>query len=185
MEANKTETEQKKDVPVKKENKFLKFIFRHKIIVILLLVLIGVFIWGTLKIGRMERDFVMQKDQIVHDYELRMDSLNLTKMELVSSVFSWAIRSEMTRENMEQVNQFFLNFIKVPNVEKVQLISYNNSSVLISTDKKDEGQVVTDNTILQSDTIRSYKTDSTHSKIITPIMGLNNRIATLVIEIKK
>ncbi len=168
----------------KKENKFLNFILRNKIVVILILLLFGVFFWALIKMHYMEKDFNTQKSEIINKYELKFDSLNVAKMELVSTVFSWAIRSELSRENMEQVNQFFLNFIKVPDVEKVQLVNYDSSKILISTDKKDEGQAITDPKLFVSDTLRYYKTDSGHIKYITPIMGLNKRIGSLVIDIK-
>lgn len=168
----------------KKENKFLKFILQNKVIVILILLLFGVFFWALIKMHYMEKDFKMQQSEMVNKYELKFDSLNVAKMELVSTVFSWAIRSELSRENMEQVNEFFLNFIKVPDVEKVQLVSYDSSKILISTDKKDEGQAITDRKLFASDTLHYYRTDASHIQYITPIMGLNKRIGSLVIDIK-
>ncbi len=183
METKPTDTEKPKG-ELKKENKFLKFLLRNKIVVILILLLFGVFFWAIIRMQLMEKDFKMQKTEIVNKYELKIDSINMAKMELVSTVFSWAIRSELTRENMEQVNEFFLNFVKVPDVEKVQLVNYDSSKILISTDKKDEGQAITDHTLFESDTLRFYTTDSGEVKYITPIMGLNKRIATLVIYIK-
>ncbi len=183
METQPTDTEKPKE-ELKKERKFLKFLLRNKIVVILILLLFGVFFWALIKINVMEKDFKIQKNEIVNKYEFRIDSINLAKMELVSTVFSWAIRSELSRENMEQVNEFFLNFIKVPDVEKVQLVNYDSSKILISTDKKDEGEAITDRKLFASDTIQYFKTDSDHVKYITPIMGLNKRIGSLVIEIK-
>ena len=183
MEIQPTDTEKPKE-ELKEERKFLKFLLRNKIVVILILLLFGVFFWAFIKMNLMERDFKIQKSVIVNTYELRIDSINLAKMELVSTVFSWAIRSELTRENMEQINEFFLNFIKVPDVEKVQLLNYDNSKILISTDKKDEGEAITNRKLFASDTLQYFKTDSDHVTYITPIMGLNKRIGSLVIKIK-
>ena len=111
-----------------------------------------------------------------------MDSLKVANYKLTSKVFSWAIRSEMLRNNNEQVDQFFLSFIKDPNVKKIQLINPDNAVVILSTDKKDEGQKIDIQKIYQTDSLTVVREDDI-LKIYNPIMGLNKKIGLLVIEI--
>ena len=168
----------------KKESKILTFLKKHWFVFFLIVVIIILLLWAVIKIQIVEKRSVTEKAQLVNFYELRMDSLHLSNMELTSKVFSWAIRSEMTRQNMEQVNQFFSGFVKEPNIIKVQLIDPVTGTVLVSSDKKDEGTIIEDTTILQAEKpVRII--GETGDIIINPVMGLDTRIGVLVIEIEK
>lgn len=169
---------------VKKESKVLTFVKKHKFVFFLIVLIIILLLWAVIKIQIVEKRFLKEKEQLVNLYEQRMDSLNLSNMELTSKVFSWAIRSEMTRQNMEQVNQFFSAFVKEPNIRKVQLIDPVTGTVLLSSDKKDEGTINENATILQAEKpVRII--GETGDVIINPVMGLDTRIGVLVIEIEK
>jgi len=136
---------------VKKEGKVMIFVKKHRLVFSLIAVIIIILLWAFVKMKIVEKRLSNEKEQLVNLYEQRMDSLNLSNMELTSKVFSWAIRSEMTRQNMEQVNQFFSGFVKEPNIRKVQLIDPVTGKVLLSSDKKDEGTIVEDPIILQAE----------------------------------
>lgn len=168
----------------KKESKILTFLKKHKFVFSLIVLIIVILLWALIKIQMVEKRSLKEKEQLVNLYELRMDSLHLSNMELTSKVFSWAIRSEMTRQNMEQVNQFFSGFVKEPNIIKVQLIDPVTGTVLLSSDKKDEGTIIEDPIILQAEkSVRII--GETGDIIINPVMGLDTRIGVLVIEIDK
>lgn len=167
----------------KKESKILTFLKKHWFVFFLIVVIIILLLWAVIKIQIIENRSLKEKEQLVNLYELRMDSLHLSNMELTSKVFSWAIRSEMTRQNMEQVNQFFSGFVKEPNIRKIQLIDPASAKVLLSSDKKDEGTIVEDALILQTEKTIQHSAE-TGKKIISPVMGLDTRIGVLVIELE-
>lgn len=167
----------------KKPSKFGDFILRHKLVFVLLLALLVVFLWAFIKMNVMENKFKKQSQEIQTTYENRIDSLTTHQLVLTSKVFSWAIRSELTRENKEQVNQFFLSFIQEPGVTNVKLVDTNTSKVLLSTNKKDEGSTFTNPALHTDNPI--YQTKDSILQIICPVMGLNNKIGALVIEYKK
>jgi hypothetical protein len=159
---------------------FFSFIFRHKTATFLFLLALGIFLWAVTKMYMMERHFSSEKEQLAQAY----DSLAIRGMELTAKTFSWAIRGELIRENQEQVNEFFLNFIKTPNMRKVQLIDAPSAKVLISTNKKEEGTNVSEPAILEAEST-IHQTNDSIIKIITPVMGLDRKIAILVIEMGK
>lgn len=181
MENNAT-PEKKSLSKSKKENKFRLFLLNHKVSVILVLAILVVFSWGAFKNYQLKRQFAKQQEELINSYESKMDSLKVANYKLTSKVFSWAIRSEMLRNNNEQVNQFFLSFIKDPNVKKIQLINPDNAMVVLSTDKKDEGQKIDMQKIYQTDSLTVVREDDV-LKIYNPIMGLNKKIGLLVIEV--
>ncbi len=174
------ENEQAQTIQKKERGKIGAFILRHKMVFTLLLALLIVAIWALIKMSIMENDFEKQSLKMQSDYETKIDSLTARQLVLTSKVFSWAIRSELTRENKEQVNQFFLSFIKETGVTNVKLVAAITSKVILSTDKKDEGSIYS-NPALLSDNPTYQRKDST-LLVFCPVMGLNDKIGTLVIE---
>ncbi len=84
---------------------------------------------------------------------------------------------------MDQINQFFTNFVHEPNVMKLSLIDPSTKQVILSTDRKEEGKdfaiemLPTDNVII--------KDNGTYFQAIASISGLNVRKAILVIDFSK
>src|SRR5665648_488198 len=126
----------------KPESKLLTFVKKHLLVFSLLAIIICIILGFMIKINIMERSSLAEKELLVNLYENKMDSLSLSDMELTSRVFSWAIRSEMTRQNLEQVNLFIKRLVKEPNISKIQLIDPATATVLLSSDKKEEGTII-------------------------------------------
>jgi len=179
--ATENEIQEKKTLQPKKPGKIGIYIMNHKMIFSLLFALVVVFLWAIIKMYFMENSFEKQTAELKISYENKIDSLTSKQLELTSKVFSWAVRSELTRENKEQVNQFFLSFIKEPGVTKVEFVDATTSKVTLSTDKKDEGTAFTNQVALMTDETIHFTEDSVLN-VITPVMGLNNKLGILVIE---
>lgn len=164
-----------------KKSKFRAFVLRHKMIFTLLFIILVISLWAFIKISLIENQSKKNILKLKTDYENKLDSLTAKNLMLTSKVFSWAIRSELTRDNKEQVNQFFLNFIKEPGVSKVEFVNALDGKVSLSTNKKDEGTAYTNQVALLTNETINYKTDSVLN-VVTPVMGLNNKLGVLVIE---
>lgn len=164
-----------------KESKFKKFILRHKFdvsLIILILIIVG---WALIKMAVIKNDFSKEKEQIITNYELKIDSLNSDRLVLTAKTFSWAIRGELLRENNDQIDQFFKDFIKNPDIIKLQLIDPTTSEVILSTDKKDEGTTQAGLNMIDSQTVRK---EASSLYIVTPISGLNKKIGIFVLQAK-
>ncbi|MDO7170674.1 hypothetical protein [Mariniflexile sp. AS56] len=158
------------------------FLKKHKYYVLLIVLLMSSIIWHYASMALLRNSFTTEKASIESTYKLKLDSLNSNRLQLTAKTFSWAIRSELLRENTDQVNQFFNDFIKNESIEKLQFIDSETNTITISTDKKDEGLVDSKftNTINQ-EVIK----DSTYFQLVTPITGLNKRIGVFVMKVKK
>jgi len=176
---NKSENQENKKVI--KKSKFGAFILRHKLVFSLLIVIVVISLWSFIKITLIENQFKKDTLKLRSDYENKLDSITTKNLMLTSKVFSWAIRSELTRENKEQVNQFFLSIIKERGVSKVEFVRAPDGKITLSTNKKDEGSIYTNQVALMSNETINFKTDSVLN-VVTPVMGLNNKLGVLVIE---
>ena len=167
--------------PEERENKLIKFIEKNNTAFTLSLVIFIVIVWALIKMNNMQKTARVEKQQLTKEYESRLDNLSISSMELTARVFSWAIRGEMIRQNLDQVNQYFTSFIREPDIVKIQLIDPSSGKIILSTDKKDEGIVIEETLILQAERTFHIPGDQ-HVKIISPVMGLSARIGVLVIE---
>jgi hypothetical protein len=170
------------EITKQKEHKIVKFLIKKKYYVGLILIIFIILIWQAIKVHNLETSFAKKKSELISSYELKLDNLNMDRMKLTAKTFSWAIRSELMRENKEQINQYFNEFIKTPDIIKLQLINPDNSTIEIATDKKDEGIKNSDYGNIKKQVINS---DASEFRIVTPITGLNKKIGIFVIDVNK
>jgi hypothetical protein len=155
---------------IEKKTSKTRYVWNHKLVFFLLLIIVVGAGWAAIKFFTLKRSFDKEKQEITSKF-----------VDETSKVFSWAIRSEMLRDNRDQVNQFFVDLVKEPGFRKIQFIDLKNSTVMISTDKKDEGTLVNDTVILNAIELRQMP-NGDMIRSITPVMGLNSRIGILVID---
>jgi hypothetical protein len=170
------------ETAIKQPSKIWLFIKKHKFYVILLALLLMGALYHIIRIKTLENTLTKEKIAIENHYKIKIDSLNSHYLLLTAKTFSWAIRSELLRENSEQVNQFFNDFVKNTSIRKLQYIDAATQEIQISTDKKDEG--VKDVTYTATVSQEIYK-DTTHIKIVTPINGLNSKLGTFVMIVNQ
>ena len=161
----------------RKPSKIVRYILDHKLLFSLIFALIVVFIWGQCKIGQLEK----QQDALKVAHKAQKDSQQQADYMLVSKVFSWAVRSDMMRNNFDQANQYIENIVKEPYIKKAFAIDAANNTIVLSSDKNEVGLPVSDITLLQPGVNSVVKNDST-MRIVTPITGLNKKVGISVIE---
>jgi len=147
------------------------------VILIALLIILG--LWGFMSI---------KANRTVRKYESTMaqqrDSLNTYHLKNNVRIFTWAVRSELTRGNMEQVEQFFVNYLQTGRVVRVMLVDPNDGSIIISTNKKDLETKISDSAILSATSIVQVDMGTSY-KFANPVMGLDKKLGIVVVEIEK
>lgn len=161
----------------RKPNKLIKYILKHKTTFSLLFALIVVFIWAQCAISKLNKEKAAM--QVAHAASL--DSLKVENFKIISNVFSWAVRSDLMRDNLDQANQYLDNVIKEPNIRKAYIIDLEKQSILLSTNKAEKELPVADVTLLQPKHNAVKLNDST-TRFVSPITGLNTIIGISVLE---
>ncbi len=172
-----------KDLKPVSSPKVPNFLRKNIAAVVLAIILILAFIWFNAKIDKNKNQFENEKNQIITQYETERDSLQIKNLVFVSSVFSWSIRSEMLRNNMENLNQLLTVFVQESSASLVQIINPETRMVILSSDKKYEGTKYTRKVNFEINQPVVLKDDQMIS-IVTPIMGFSNRIGVLIVEVK-
>lgn len=170
-------------VETKKESKMFSFILRHKFAIGLLVVIIILITYHLISIGRLENSYFEKINSMQTEHKLEIDSIQIERLQQITKVFSWAVRSEMNRNNLEEVNNFFLTFVKEKGIKKINLVDPESSIIKLSTDKKIQGEQLIDSQILNISSLTVIEKDN-QLLMVTPIMGLDRKIGILIFEIK-
>ncbi len=186
-EENKPEESKKEALqdenPKKSNNKFLAFLKNNKAATFLSLLLVAVFIWFYVKMEINEKKYNNEKTQLISQYESRIDSLQINHLEFATKVFSWSVRSELLRNNTENINQLLTVFVKESGADLVQIVNPEDKMVLLSTDKKYEGSLYSGD--LNGELNNSIVSEKSNElEIRTQIMGLNKMIGVLIVKTK-
>ncbi|HSJ11322.1 MAG TPA: hypothetical protein VK916_01480 [Gillisia sp.] len=175
-------------------NKLLDFFKKNIVAVLLALILIIVLIWYSVKISADEKQFEKERTEMVTKsknersalitkYEAEKDSLQIKNLESASKIFSWSVRSELMRNNTENLNQLVNEFVRESGADLVQLIDPKTNKITMSSDKKFEGtdypQKI-DYALTEPQTLK----DAEGIKIITPVMGLNSALGILIVQMR-
>ncbi len=168
-------------VVTRKKSKLVKYILNHKLSFSLLFALIAVFIWGQFEINHLEKE----KEALKAAHKSEMDSLRQADYMLISKVFSWAVRSDMMRNNYDQANQYISYILREPHIVKAFAIDATTNTIFLSSDKNEVGLPVADITLLRPAENTAVKNDST-TRFVSPISGLNNKagISVIVTDLK-
>ncbi|MFN3757393.1 MAG: hypothetical protein ACK4RM_10585 [Flavobacterium sp.] len=163
------------------KDRFINFIMKHKLSVFLFLCLVVVFSWLTIKNSSQQKQFQRDKSELITLYKYRVDSLKVEHLKFATEVFSWSVRSELMRDNTENLNQLLTVFVQQSGADLVQIVHPTSNLVLISSDKKFEGSESTESDLANLTQTRITNQEQT-IKIVTPVMGFNDKIGVLLVE---
>lgn len=173
------------ETTAQKKKKILSAQAITSIIIIALLIIIPliVYFWKQSEIKTLKKQHETELNNIKTLANDAIDSNNKAYIALLTRVFSWAVRSEMLRENMEQVSTYMTNLVKAADFNVISVIK-NDGIVVVSTDKKYEGNVypgTVTSELHQINEVASRIDNDGNVISICPVMGLDNRIGTLII----
>ncbi len=164
--------------------KLIVFLKNHKAAITLCLILLVAIIWFFFKLRINEKNFINEKAHIIKQYENTIDSLQIKHLEFATEVFSWSVRSELFRNNTENLNQLLTVFVRESGADLVQIINPEDKTVLLSSDKKYEGIKYPDLLNIEINKTVILEEEGV-VKIITPVMGFNTMIGILIVETRK
>lgn len=164
------------------KTKLLGFLKSNMVTILSLIAILIVYIWFYVKMNKTTERFQDEKTQLITRYETERDSTTISNLEFVSMIFSWSVRSELLRDNTENLNQLITVFVKESGVDLVQIIDPKTNMVMLSSDKKFEGKEYTKRLDFEIQKSTSLKEEDV-LRIVTPVMGLNDKIGVLVLEV--
>lgn len=155
---------------------------------ILVGIIVFVFAWKIIAVNKVESDMRKQLESertlITQQAREQADKQYKKEEERFGQVLSWAVRSELIRNNIDQIGLYLNDIVKQINAERIVLIG-EKGELLVSTDKRLEdvkGSDLYPKEIINEHKI-TIKSDVNGKKlVIAPISDFNKRIAVLVIS---
>ncbi|MCW5598292.1 MAG: hypothetical protein KIT59_04140 [Nitrosomonas sp.] len=167
-----------------------------------LLVFLGiillVFAWKHIAVSQAESRLEKERTEMTQNLETERsiiirkareyaDSQYNKEEERFGLVLSWAVRGELIRNNLDQVSQYLNELVKMKDTERVVLIS-DEGKLLVSTDKRleeAEGADLYPASVLDQRKVTIMSDVNGKKLLVVPVMGLNNRLATVVVSYKQ
>lgn len=159
--------------PARKKS-FIRALFRHwRLVGVLLLALFaaGTYLWKDVAVKRAK----VAAAEVIKDQAR-------ANMQLAALPLVWAVRSEMMRGNIEQVNEYLNQFVREPNMKELA-VAAADGRIVAATDKRREGTPAADAfpaDALKAETITAAVQKDGNILVAAPVMGLNARLGTLV-----
>ncbi len=160
-------------------SKLLKAMNSNKPASAFAIALLVVIVWSLVVHQSNKVQHQREVSKMVAEHSQAVDSLNIRNLELSARVFSWSVRSELMRKNTENLNQLFTVFVQESDANLVQLISVEDGTVTISTDKQFEGRPL-DIKNLTELLAQRIVTDDNGTTVYLQVMGFNEPIGILM-----
>ena len=151
-------------------------------------IIIFVFAWKQIAVGKVESDMSKKLESeralITQQAREHADKQYKQEEERFGQVLAWAVRSELIRNNIDQIGLYLNDIVKQIDADRIVLIS-ESGELLVSTDKRLEDVKGSD--LYSKDVINEHKiaikSDVSGKKLlIAPISDFNKRVAVLVIS---
>lgn len=155
---------------------------RHFMSLFLLLLLIVSVAWGFIANRSTVSSYEKEITELNADHEERIKALRKEKLEQFVSTLALAVRSEMIADNLNQVNQYFVQTLKNVDVQRILLVNQNTGQAILSTNKKDEETVFDKKELVQTKSAITKDIDGS-IYAATPIMGLNTQLGVLIVQV--
>ncbi|RAR47656.1 hypothetical protein [Flavobacterium lacus] len=191
MDLNKKNEQQERPLqpndaePVKETagNQVVNLMKNNKLSLFLVVCSAVVFIGLTLQNSSERKQFEQEKSALVTAHARQIDSLRIEQITFATEVFSWSVRSELLRNNTENLNQLLTVFVQQSGANLVQVITTTDKVILLSSDKKFEGTSVEDTTLLGLSKTTVQREANTVT-IMSPIMGFNDKLGVLLVTLE-
>jgi Tfp pilus assembly protein PilO len=165
---------------------------------VLILALLGALGWQALMMKRAESrleterqtlgaQFEADRGALLNDVRAKADANADETKRQFGMVLAWAVRGEMLRNNLDQVDQYFSQIIKLPHTE-LALLADSSGKVRVSTDRRHLGAALTtlvpvEATLQQAVSVQRAADEA--RLLVIPIMGLNSRLGTVVVRYRQ
>jgi len=165
------------------------------VVVIALLAVLG---WQRVAVNRadarlaaeretLSSQFQADRSALVSELKAKVEADADESKRQFGMALAWAVRGEMIRNNLDQVDQFFGEIIKLPHTERA-LLADSTGKVLVSTDRRYLGVALSmlvpvEATLAGEVAVRAGPNET--KLLVIPIMGLNSRLGTVVVSYRE
>jgi len=161
------------------ENEKKSIDYRWIIIIILLVAGAVVYFYQNYQLNHLRKELTAQADSAIVNQ-------NNALLKISAKPLIWAIRAEMLRNNLDEINVFNTDLVKEKNVTQITLMNADGK-IINSTDKKIEGsmaKIAGYDKYLQTDSVQVFSLNDSISRLVAPVMGYQSKLGVVVLDYK-
>jgi len=163
---------------------------RPLIVVAVIGVVVALAIIGWLAVSKdravkqAEENAAGQRAELVRQAEAQHADTVKQSLIRFGTPLAWAIRREMMANNLDQVDQYVSDLVKMEGIEQVTL-AQADGAIVVASDRKNIGTTLDGlyaERYMRAEQIEADETAPGRWLLVLPVMGLNARLGTAVIE---
>jgi hypothetical protein len=164
------------------------FWHRYRLLIVVALIGAAIIGWQVVSKGmavrQVEQAAAAQRAAWVKEIESREAGMTKQSLQTFAVPLAWAIRRELIAGNLDQVDQYASELVKLGGFEQV-VVAKADGVVAVASDRKNLG-VAFDSLYparyLTTDQIDVEETTPGRWQVFVPVMGLNARLGTVAID---
>ncbi|RYD76383.1 MAG: hypothetical protein EOP53_14780 [Sphingobacteriales bacterium] len=160
--------------------------FSDPTVIMLIVLAVGLLVLMLIIYGNMSKKVKEANNASAEAKRLADESIKSrtnSLLRLSTIPFLWAIRSELQRENYQEIEQYLHQFVREKGVTHVALVGTDNI-IRLASDKKNEGRPYSEiytEEIAGLDNMIIHEKNDGQKLILAPVTGINDRLGTVVI----
>jgi len=139
--------------------------------------------WKTISVNSVKDEMKIERKQLTAKVNQIILNKNFELVRLSAIPLSWAVRSEMVKENYENIDQYFKQLVQANDFTSISL-SASDGKIIVATDKSLEGKMVAD---IYSPIVRD-QFDTTVKVLpngeimaVVPVLGVAGKLGVMVL----
>lgn len=166
--------------------------------IVLLILLVAVFAWQRIAVNGAEARLADERAAMTARFDADRAALFGQVRQLAGEradvmqrrygmALAWAVRGEMIRNNLDQIDQFIAEMVRQPDTRLV-LLAAPDGKVVLASDRQHLGAAAADlvaaDALVQPDV--GIRTEVGGERLlVVPVMGLNARLGTLLLRYRE
>jgi cytoskeletal protein RodZ len=155
-------------------------------ILVALVLLATLWLWKNIQINNERKEAERKNEMLQERASGLITNAHKEHLKLLAKPYVWAVRTELLKGNINQVNLYANEMVKEKNFQNI-VVANDKGVIISSTNKKNEGQPFTSvgkPNYLTSDTTTVENINDSILVMSSPVMGFNNRLGTMMITYK-
>lgn len=162
---------------------------------LLALLLLVVIVWSRVSIGAAEARLGNERQEMARQFEADRAAMLARLQDFTArqddesqrrfgTALAWAVRGELIRNNLDQVDQYFNEMVRMERVERVVLAD-QDGKMLLSSDKRYQGgdfSALYPAELLGVPQVTVRAGAEGRKWVVVPVMGLSARLGTVVMD---
>jgi len=139
--------------------------------------------WKAISVNSVKEEMKVERKQLTMKVNQIFLDKNLELVRLTAIPLSWAVRSEMVKDNYENIDQYFKQLVRANRFRSITL-SASDGKIIVATDKSLEGKMVAN---VYSPTVQNqFETTvkvlpNGQIMAVVPVLGVAGKLGVMVL----